>query len=1082
MLPIMKRLLLLIIYFPVTFLSLKAQTRQIKGRVLEDSTNVGLSTASVFVAETKKGVRTDQNGNFSINVAGNNSIKLVISYVGYESKTISTDGSKPITVILSREKTPNGDDVVVIGYSSIRRKDLTGSVSSISAKQLKDNPLSSIAEALQGRLTGVQLTSVDGSPGADIIIRVRGGGSITQDNSPLYMVDGVQVENALSVLAPQDIATIDVLKDASTTAIYGARAANGVVMITTKTGKPGKTTVIYNGTFGFKELPKTLEVLSPYDYVLWNYEKTRSNATDSAYFARTYGTTWDTLNAYKDIPVINWQDQVFGRNAQFQNHNLSVSGGNAATTFNLSVTGNKEQGILLESEFERYIVNFKLDHKINDKARIGFTYRYLDEKIMGAGTTNPNNLPTAANSNRLRSTIFYTPFLNPNSSLGIADFDEDFYNASGGDGGLALINPILQTQAEYRKQTSMASFLTGYLSYNILKNLTFRSTFGYNNSVGRNERFFNKFTGNARNNGSGLPIAQTTYTYSSTFNNSNTLQYSLKDLKGKHSISLLVGQETVDLRQSSADIQVRFLPLDIAAESAITNMALGVAFNGSPKTSVEPPSRIFSLFGRATYNFNDLYSASFNLRNDRSSKFSSEEGSLVFPSGSVAWRFSNERFMDNIKWLSDGKLRFGFGVVGNNRIRNLVYSQLYNTFGQYAVDRSVLIGLNPTGLSNLGVRWERNQSLNLGLDLSFFKNKVQVSVDVYKNSANDLLLDAIIPPTTGYTSQIQNIGGTSNRGIELQISGTPISNNNFTWTSSLNLSFNKNLVENLGGLNEIIRNSSSATQNDFLVRVGESLGLMYGYVSDGFYKVEDFDYNLTTRAYTIKPGINRMAVNVSNQLRPGHIKWQDISGPNGKPDGVVDVNDRTVIGNANPDFIGGWNNQFTYKNFDISCFVNFVVGNDIYNSNKLEWVRSSSNADVNMLSIMKDRFTYINALGQRVTDPTELAVLNVNAKIWSPDKIGGSTAFVHSWAIEDGTYLRVNNITVGYSIPQKLLTKAKISSFRLFGTVNNLYTLTKYTGYDPDVTSRQLDPLTPGVDYGAFPRSRTWVMGLNLTF
>lgn len=1077
----MKRLLLLAIFLPLCLLSLNAQTLQIKGKVLDDSTNAGLSNVSVVVVNTKIGVKTGQDGSFSISVTGKNSVKLLITSIGYGSQTITTNGSVPVTIILSKQVTA-GDEIVVVGYSTIKRRDLTGSVSSVNSKQLKDIPLTSAAEALQGRLAGVQVTALDGTPGADIIIRVRGGGSITQDNSPLYIVDGVQVENALSVIAPQDIATIDVLKDASTTAIYGARAANGVVMITTKAGKPGKTTVTYNGTFGFRELPKTLEVLSPYDYVLWQYERTRASSTDSARFANTYGTTWDTLSAYKNIPAVNWQEQVFGRKAQFQSHNINVSGGNASTTFNLSLTGDKTQGILLQSDFKRYIINFKLDHKISDKARMGITYRYLDQTIMGGGTSNPNNIQNSTNSNRLRSTIFYRPYLNPNSPLGIDDFDEDFYNASGGDGGLALINPILQTEAEYRRQLSKGNYLTSYISYNILTNLTFRSTFGYDNSAGRNERFYNKLSGNARNNGSSLPIAQTAYSFSSTINNSNTLQYSLKDIKGKHNITILAGQESVDFRQSSSDMQVRYLPADISPENAIANMGLGTAFNGTPRTSVEPPSRIFSFFGRANYSYRDLYVASFNVRNDRSSKFSPENGSLWFPSGSIAWRFSNEKFMQNQKWLNDGKLRFGYGVVGNNRIRNLVYSQIYNTSGQYAVDRAVLFGLSPTGLSNPGVRWERNKSLNLGLDLGLFKNRVQVSVDVYKNSANDLLLDAVIPPTTGYTSQIQNIGGTSNRGIEFQLNATPVTKSNFTWSSNFNISINRNRVENLGGLKEIIRNTNSVTQNDFLVRVGEPIGLMYGYISDGFYKVEDFDFNPATSTYTLKSNVARMAVNVSSPLRPGHMKWKDISGPDGKPDGVVDIRDRTIIGNANPDFIGGWNNQFTFKNFDISCFVNFVVGNDVYNGNKLEWTRSSSNADVNMLSIMKDRFTYINAQGQRVTDPAELAALNVNAKIWTPDRNSGNNAFIHSWAVEDGSYLRINNITVGYSVPQKLLKRVRVSSFRLFGTVNNVHNFTKYTGYDPDVTSRQTDPLTPGVDYAAFPRSRTWVMGINLTF
>ncbi len=1078
----MKKFFLLFIFWPLGILSLSAQAILIKGRVIDDSTNTGIPNASVTVEGTGKGLSTDDNGNFSISVDGKK-VSLLITSVGYVPKSVTTNGSAPITVVLSRENAVIGEDVVVIGYSSIRRKDVTGSISSINSKQIKDFPLSSAGEALQGRLAGVQITSLDGTPGGDVIVRVRGGGSITQNNSPLYIVDGVQVENALSVIAPQDIASVDVLKDASSTAIYGARAANGVVMITTKGGNSGKTKVSYNGTFGFRELPKTLEVLDPYDYVIWNYERTRGNASDSARFANTYGTTWDTLNIYKNIPAINWQEEVFGRKAQIRNHNINVSGGNASTTFNLSLTANEEEGILLQTGFERYIVNFKLDHRINDKARMGLTFRYLNQVVDGSGTSNPNNIQNATNSNRLRSTIFYRPFLPPNSTLDIDDFDEDFYNASGADGGLALINPILQTEAEYRKRATKGVYLTGYLSYNILKNLTFRTTFGYDNNSGTDERFFNKLSGNARNNGNSLPIAQISTTFSSTFNNSNTLQYSLKNLfKDKHNITLLAGQEIVDFNQRNADMQVRFLPVDISPEKALANMGLGVAFNGTPRTNVEPPSRISSFFGRFNYSYRDLYIATFNLRNDRSSKFSPENGSLLFPSGSVAWRFSNEKFMMNQKWLNDGKFRFGFGVVGNNRIRNLVYSQLYNTSGQYAINRSVLFGFSPTGLANPDVRWEQNQSVNLGLDLGLFKNRVQFSVDVYKNSANDLLLDAVIPATTGYTTQIQNIGGTSNKGIEFQINATPISKKNFTWSSNFNISFNRNNVENLGGLTEIIRNSNSVTQNDFLVRVGQPVGLMYGFISDGFYKVEDFDYNPTTQTYTLKAGVTNMLLNVSSPLRPGHMKWKDISGPDGKPDGVVNILDRTIIGDANPDFIGGWNNQFTYKNFDASCFINFVVGNDIYNGNKLEWARSSSNADVNMLRFMKDRFTYINDQGQRVTDPTELAALNANAKIWTPDRNAGNNAFMHSWAIEDGTYLRINNITIGYSVPQQLLKKVKVSSFRVFGTVNNLINLTNYTGYDPDVSSRQLDPLTPGVDYAAFPRSRSWVMGINLTF
>ena len=1045
-----------------------AQDRVIKGKVTDD-TGVPLQGVSVIPKGSKTGVQTDKDGNFSINVPGTGTATLSFSYTGHKPTSVNTDGASPVSVQLEKNASTL-EDVVIVGYTSAKRKDLTGSVSSVTAKQIKDVPLSSAAEALQGRLAGVQVTASEGAPGADIIIRVRGGGSITQDNSPLYIVDGVQVEKALDVIAPQDIATIDVLKDASTTAIYGARAANGVVMITTKSGKPGKTQVGYNGSFGFRELPKTMDVLNPYDFVVWQYERSRANSTDSASFAQTYGTTWDTLSNYKNVPFINWQDEVFGRKANFQNHNVFVSGGNQSTTFNLSLTANKEEGIQLESGFDRYIANFKIEHKVSDKLKIGFTARYLDQVVKGAGTTNSGTRAT----NRLRHTINYRPFELPKPGFGSDDFDEAYYLASSG-----ATNPVLLTQAEYRKQNTRAAYLTAYVNYNILKNLVFRSTFGYDNAYVRSDLFFSKITSTARNFAS-LPVASIGQQYNSTLSNTNTLQYSLTNYKQHHDIVVLVGEETVDLRSKQNSFETRFFPADINAKKALANMGLGSAPTGSaqplPTSFEQPPSRIFSLFGRATYAFDDKYLATFNLRADRSSKFSSENGSLVFPSGSVAWRFTKEKFFDNISWISDGKLRFGYGAVGNNRIDNLLYLQLYGVTGQYALNHSILPGFAPTALANPDLRWEKNTTSNFGLDLSLLRNRIDFSVDVYKNTAKDLLLSVAIPPTTGYTSQLQNIGSTSNRGVEFQINATPVQKKDFTWSSNFNISFNKNRVESLGGVNSITRNSGwqgSDGVDDYLVEVGRPAGLMYGFITDGFFKVSEFDYNATTQTYTLKAGIPFNGVYGTAQ--PGMLKWKDLNG-----DGTITADgDRTVVGNANPDFTGGWNNQFSYKNFDLSIFVNFVVGNDIYNANKIEWTDGAF-ANLNMIDIMKDRFTYINASGQRVNDPAELEKLNTNAKIWTPVRV--QRWWLHSWAVEDGSYLRFNNLTLGYTIPKRILDKAKISTLRLYATVNNLATITNYSGYDPDVTARRSDPLTPGVDFAAYPKSRTWLLGLNITF
>lgn len=678
-----------------------AQNRIVRGKVLTEAGDP-FSGVSVMVKNSNNGTQTDAQGNFSLELPGSGRITLVLSATGYRTRELLAD-SAAISSIQMERITSNLDDVVVIGYQSIARRDLTGSVSSLPGRQLKDVPLSSAAEAIQGRLAGVQVLSSEGSPGAEILIRVRGGGSITQDNSPLYIVDGVQVENALSVISPQDIASIDVLKDASTTAIYGARAANGVVIITTKAGRAGKTQIAYNGSFGWRELPKTMDVLSPYDYVVWQYERSRGSVDDMNNFANTYGTTWDTLDVYKDIPAINWQREVFGRRAKYNNQNVSLNGGGGNTTFNLSLTSNKEDGIQLESGFDRKLVNFKLEHKATDRLRIGFTARYLDQAIRGIGTTNTGTRAT----NRLRHTINYRPFEIPTANGGIDDFDEAYYLASSG-----ATNPILLTKAEYRRQYTKASYLTGYLNYTIVKNLTFRSTFGYDNANVRTDLFYSKITSTARNAAS-LPVASIGEQDNQTYSNSNTLQYSVSNYKDRHDFSVLVGQEVVDVRSKTDAFETRYFPADISPEKALANMGLGSAPSGSsqplPTTFEQPPGRIFSVFGRATYGYDDKYLASFNLRADRSSKFSSDNGTLVFPSGSLAWRFTNEKFMQPVSWLTDGKIRFGYGAVGNNRIDNLLYLQLYGVTGQYAFNHSILPGFAPTALANPDLRWEKIQ-------------------------------------------------------------------------------------------------------------------------------------------------------------------------------------------------------------------------------------------------------------------------------------------------------------------------------------------------------------------------------------
>ena len=1064
----MKKLFTTLLFFCFCLTFVVAQ-RQVTGQVKESEKGELLPGVSVVLKGTSTGTITDIEGKFTISVPENGVSELVFSYIGFTSQTIAV-GNQSIIDITMVSDAKLLDETVVIGYGNVNKRDVLGSVSSVGAKQLRDIPLSNAAEALAGKLAGVQVTSTEGAPGADVIIRVRGGGSITQDNTPIYIVDGIQVENALSVVSPQDIASIDVLKDASTTAIYGARGANGVVIITTKSGKAGRTTVTYNGSYGYRQIAKTMDVLDPYEFTVWQWE--RAKLGNDTVQVKAYGSTFDTLNVYKDKEAINWQEKVFGRKAGYQNHNLAISGGTEKTNYNVSLTRNQEDGIQIGSGFKRNLVNLKLNHKASDKFQFGISARYLNQNIQGIGTTNTGTRTTS----RLRHSITYAPFL----KTGVTDeefFDEELFLRSQ-----QIVNPLVIAEAEYRQRYANNLNLSGNFAlaqFLGIKGLTFKSTFGYDNNATSDNQFFSKITGTARNFAN-KPVATIGDLTSQTINNSNTLSYT-PSMPKKHTLNFLVGQELYQTKTKTKLIQTRYFPDDITAEKALANMSLGTPPTGAaqpaPTTFESPYSRIFSYFGRVNYDFNKKFLASFSMRADRSTKFKYENGLLFFPAGSVAYRFTSEKFFANNKILTDGKIRAGFGNAGNNRISDLLYLQLYGVTGEYALNHTIQPGFAPSALSNEALKWESTQSQNIGLDLGFFENRIQLTVDAYKNTGKDLLLAVAIPPVSGYSTQLQNVGSTSNRGLEIQVNGDIVRKQNFTWNSSFNISFNKNRVESLGGLTQQTRNAGwqgSDGADDFLVKVGEPVGLMYGFVTDGWYKIEDFDYNTTTKAYTLKAGIPT-SQNISGSIRPGSLKIKDLNG-----DGLITTDgDRQVIGNAAPKFVGGWNNQFAYKGIDLSVFVNFVYGNDIYNANNIEWTDGTF-PNLNVLAKMKDRWRNIDAAGNLVTDPTALAALNTNAKIWSP--VNSQRYFVKSTDIEDGSFLRINNITLGYTLPTAWMSKAKIQNLRIYGTVNNLKVFTNYSGFDPEVATRNNDPLTPGVDFAAYPRARVFVFGVNATF
>lgn len=1067
-----KTILLFLGLFFILFSSI-AQNRQIKGKIIDESGDP-LQGVNVVVSGTQKGSQTNANGDFAIDVTDiQGAITLIISTTGYETQTIRADYTQPVSVTLVKSVTIL-DDVVVIGYQTVKRRDLTGSVSSISARQLKDIPINSAAQALAGRLAGVQITGTEGSPDAAAVIRVRGGGSITQDNSPLYIIDGIQVEDALSVISPQDIASVDVLKDASATAIYGARGANGVVIITTKGGRNQKPVINYNGLVGVSQLANKLKVMNPYDFVFFQYERSRGSTADMNSFLNTYGT-FEDIELYKSIPFVDWQDQMFGRDAIQQTHNVSLNGGNNATTYNLSLTSNIQDGILLGSDFDRKLVNFKFDHKLNNNVTLGFNTRYNNTVVNGAGTSNPGSSST----NRLRHAVKYRPFLAGGQDL--FTYDDDYANATNAN-SLQLVNPILYNDAEYRKNITSVLNLAAYADIKLTSFLSFKSTVGFDFTNIRREAVDDSITGNSKLNGNGLPLAGINITERLTINNSNVLTFSNSTLKGgfnqKNKITALIGHEIYQSRIKGENLYSRNFPAGISPQKAIGNMNLGTLYlNPSSLPSFENTNRIVSGFGRINYEYDNKYLVTLTTRIDGSSKFAEGNKWDYFPSASVAWKVSKEKFMDGVSSvINDLKLRVSYGQAGNNRIGDFLYLTQFVANTQYWLNDQLITGFSPDGLANQNLVWEKTTARNIGVDLSFLQNKIQLSADVYKNTTDNLLIAVPVPTSSGYTTQIQNVGSTENRGVELQINATPVAKKDFTWNANFNISFNKNEITALSTYQDFYLQASGwgvgSTPADFIVKVGEPVGSIRGFITDGYYSLNDFDYN--AGVYTLKAGQpNNLGV-TSLAPYPGRLKFKDLDG-----NGIIDDADRTIIGVAQPKYFGGLNQQFTYKDFDLSIFLNFQVGNDVINANRLEFTNAYT-PNSNILAVMNDRWRNVNDQGQVVTDPAELSKLNANASLWSPSTSSNSFT-LHSWAVEDASFLRVNNISLGYNFPLSITQKIKIQKLRIYVTANNVAVFTKYSGYDPEVSTRRNTPVTPGVDYSAYPRSRTYIAGINLT-
>lgn len=1039
-----------------------AQTT-VSGVVLDD-TDMTLIGVNVMEKGTTNGTITDFDGNFTLSVKNTKAV-LVFSYIGYQ--TVEMQASTSPMKIVMKEDSKALDEVVVIGYQDVRKKDLTGSVSKANVEDLLKAPVASFDQALGGRIAGVNVSSGEGMPGGTMNIVIRGANSVTQDNSPLYIVDGFPVEDptVAASINSNDIESIDVLKDASAAAIYGSRGANGVIIITTKTGTVGKPTVSYDGSVGVQRITRTIPMMDAYEFVRLQSEiYTASEINGSSGYFQTYeGKKW-ALEDYRDIAQYNWQDLIF-RDAFQQSHNLSVVGGTEGIRYNASMSYYDQDGIVLGSNYNR--LQGRLGTTLTkNKLKINLSTNYSRSIQNGS---SPSQSAYSGMNNLFYSVWGYRPVTQPNVPL--ETLFENAYDASVDQTNDYRFNPYMSLLNEYKKNTIAYTQYNGYLEYEFIKGLKLKVSGGYTVDNRRNETFNNSKT----RYGSPISTDKVNATMANserrTWLNENVLTYQTL-IKKHHSLNVLAGMTL----QGSSYGYYSFKTINIPNESlGMAGMSEGTP---SATNSEESEWSMLSYLARLNYNYKSRYYVTASFRADGSSKFPKNNRFGYFPSASLAWNFTEEDFWAPASSvMNEGKIRLSWGTTGNNRIDEYAYySQIrllqtaqgnYTNItdlahGNYPFNNEISsTGAVPLNLANEDVKWETTTQTNLGFDLAFLKDRIGITIDLYDKYTTDLLLTAAIPPSTGYRSAVKNIGSVRNQGIEFTLNTTNIERPNFRWTTNFNIAFNKNRVVELAEDQTSLQTNAyfdqAFTSPNYIAKVGYPIGMMYGYIYEGTYKYEDFDVDGGGN-YILKDGIAPHVNDKSPQ--PGYARYKDLNG-----DGIVNSKDQTFIGRGDPIHTGGFTNNFEFYGFDVSIFFQWSYGNDILNANKLMFESGyQKRKELNKFA------SYINR--------------------WTPENPNSDIPSVASYAsdnvfstriIEDGSFLRLKTLSIGYSFNKAICTRLRINKLRIYLSGQNLYTFTKYTGYDPEVSIRN-GALTPGLDFSAYPRAASINAGLNITF
>ena len=1074
--------------------------QQVSGTV-RDAKGEPVIGAGIVVEGTQNGVVTDIDGHWTLSVPTNST--LVASCIGYTDVKVKVSAGQSVYDITLEESSLYLDDVVVIGYQTVKRRDLTGSVSSVNSKQLSSTPVANVAQALQGKLAGVNVVSQDGRPDATINIRVRGGGSISQSNDPLILIDGVQ--GTLSDIPSDQVESIDILKDASSTAIYGARGANGVVLITTKSAKEGKVRVSYSGYAKLNTPTKYIEGLDPYDYLAYVWANAEANGSYYVEpFTKLYGIgDYGDIERYRNVEKYDVQKQIYG-NSFSHSHDLSVSGGTDMTKVLFSVNYNDEDGMKINSYNRRANVSLKLDQKISSKLNMGLDLRYVDVTSMGYEGTGSRSGSTLSSAYRFR------PIATEDILGDLSALREGAIEQYGKSSLWDMYDPYRMI-LDY-EPLKMRQHLRGTVSvnWNIIEGLTYHSDLSLSRTYQQNKTWTGATASSYLDDVTGEKLwagqASLYKGNSSTMRWTNTLNYQF-NLGKAHSFNVLLGHEMSDSHGDSMTINADHFPANYTKENAFTMINQFDQSSSSKKvvdmfsSGWNTPSRLVSFFGRVNYSLLDRYLFTLTMRADGSSKFAPSNRWGFFPAAAFAWRMSDEPFMEDVDWMDDLKLRLSYGEVGNDGISADLWSQTWSssttssviggkTFGSYDLASS---------MANPDLKWETTVTRNLGVDFGFLKGRLNGSLDLYWNSTKDLLMNVTIPGITGFTSTFKNIGQTSNKGVELSLNGTIIETRDWGLSVGGNINFNRNNIDALAE-NVATQYGSSWFHagnpgNDYGFEVGKPVGLVSGLTYDGFYTADDFTY--ADGIYTLKEGIPDLSSNITGVFHgaegrvpkgqnayPGMAKFVDTDGS-----GVVDDKDYTVIGDMNPLFTGGFNISANYRNWDLGLYFNYSVGNEIYNISKLVSLNGYKESGVfeNHLALLKGSYKiYDIQNGQlvRLETPEQLNAANADASL---PLFYNENGIVSTLGIEDGSYLRLNTMTLGYTLPSasKFAKAMNISSLRVYATIYNVFTLTKYSGLDPEVsTNNQMNDSypTPGIDYGAYPRARSFVLGLNIRF